>query len=301
MILSLSQRLSSIQLQQTQVQTSGVITISQDSGVDDQFEKLHSEVRRMASTISNPFMAAAFQRSMEIALRQTFESTNQNTMTPIFQTATPPREVRDDQQSRIFPAHTSSHEPSYANKNINMQLDKEVTPPNEQIRQHRPFRKRKLRSCSSTKTSNMFGSVIISSTTYFVYSANTDISTEIEEELDYQEESEFRFSMHPAQWLVRLGLRYGLRMALTRSSTEWKHTLQSFRPVPDDSLIFEFCKRGNIDGIRHLLSRKEASIWDTNSKGYTPLHVSLFNLVKFIVSSENNTNLGIRLVQGTVT
>jgi hypothetical protein len=45
-------------------------------------------------------------------------------------------------------------------------------------------------------------------------------------------------------------------------------------PVSDDSLIFESCKLGNIDGVRLLLDKGEASTWDTNSQGRTPLHVS---------------------------
>ena len=73
---------------------------------------------------------------------------------------------------------------------------------------------------------------------------------------------------------MRLGLAYELHLALFHSSRGWKGSLQTYQPVPDDSLIFEFCRTGNVEGVQLLLSRKEASIWDVNSHGWTPLHVS---------------------------
>ena len=88
-------------------------------------------------------------------------------------------------------------------------------------------------------------------------------------------EYETSYIISPASWLVRLGFQYGLHLSLHSSTRGWKNTLKSFCLVPDDALIFEFCKQGNIPAVRSLLSRGHASVKDTNSKGYTPLHVSL--------------------------
>jgi len=53
--------------------------------------------------------------------------------------------------------------------------------------------------------------------------------------------------------------------------------------MPDDSLIFEFCRQGNLSAVRQLISQGQGSIWDVNSWGETPLHASsLYTL--YIVS-----------------
>lgn len=84
-------------------------------------------------------------------------------------------------------------------------------------------------------------------------------------------EHETNLTLHPTKWLVWLGLRIGLEGTFSKG---WKTTLRPFCAVPDNALIFEFCKNGNIDGIRTLLVRGDASVWDRNSEGETPLHVS---------------------------
>ena len=89
-----------------------------------------------------------------------------------------------------------------------------------------------------------------------------------------QHEYKTSYTISPASWLVRLGIDYGLQLSFVSSSRGWKNTLNSFCTVPDDALIFEFCKQGNIPAVRTLLSGGHASVRDTNSEGYTPLHVS---------------------------
>ena len=93
-----------------------------------------------------------------------------------------------------------------------------------------------------------------------------------------QGEHETSYTVYPAGWLIQLGIRYGLRLKLGFSATQgWKTALKSFCPVPDDALIFEFCRQGNISAVRELLSGGYASVRDTDSRGYTPLHVSLYS------------------------
>lgn len=92
-----------------------------------------------------------------------------------------------------------------------------------------------------------------------------------------QDQYEYRtsYTISPAPWLIRLGIRYGLHLGFLSSSTHgWKNTLQTFCPVPDNALIFDFCRQGNVPAVSSLLSGGHASVRDTNSQGYTPLHVS---------------------------
>lgn len=83
------------------------------------------------------------------------------------------------------------------------------------------------------------------------------------------------YIVHPATWLVNFGFTYGLRVELAQSSIlGWKGNLNTFRPVPDDALIFEFCVAGNSLAVRNLLSKGQASDRDTDSFGRNALHVS---------------------------
>ena len=91
-----------------------------------------------------------------------------------------------------------------------------------------------------------------------------------------QGENETSYTVIPANWLIRLGFQRGFRLKLLSSSTQsWKATLETVRPVPDDALIFDLCVEGDVLGVKTLLSKGFASVRDTDSLGYTPLHVSL--------------------------
>ena len=81
---------------------------------------------------------------------------------------------------------------------------------------------------------------------------------------------------HPAQWLLRKGFKLGMSLHFKQTAQQVTRSLRTFRPVPDDSLIFEFCARGNIDGIQSLFKRGRASPWDIDSRAWTPLHVRRF-------------------------
>lgn len=89
-----------------------------------------------------------------------------------------------------------------------------------------------------------------------------------------QYEFETYFTWHPAPWLTRLGIKFGINASISKSCRGWRNTLSTFAAVPDDSLIFEFCKTGNIGGIQTLLTKGDASVRDTDTQGWTPLHVS---------------------------
>ena len=125
------------------------------------------------------------------------------------------------------------------------------------------------------------GTIRARSTTTLQCSKQTvDITPYLEQDhLEY----ETSYTISPASWLVRLGIQYGLHLNLFSSTRGWKNTLEPFCLIPDDALIFEFCKQGNTSAIRSLLSEGHASVKDTNSRGYTPLHVSLITEISLII------------------
>ncbi|KAF2176130.1 hypothetical protein K469DRAFT_608169, partial [Zopfia rhizophila CBS 207.26] len=94
---------------------------------------------------------------------------------------------------------------------------------------------------------------------------------------------------YPAQWVNKIGLGYGMEANLTTSSSGWGFNVSPIRAVPDDSLIFDFCKTGNLPAVRRLIARGDASVRDTSSKGWTPLHFAAEaadpELCEFLISA----------------
>jgi Ankyrin repeats (many copies) len=84
------------------------------------------------------------------------------------------------------------------------------------------------------------------------------------------------FTFFPSWWLTKIGMKHGMEANLLSTPTGWQFNFNPIRAVPDDSPIFNACRRGNVSTVRFLLSEGAASVRDTNSKGWTPLHVSSF-------------------------
>ena len=95
---------------------------------------------------------------------------------------------------------------------------------------------------------------------------------------DLETQTTIRF--HPPWWLVKFGFSYGLNLDFTQCHRGWKHSLETFRCVPDDSLVFELCASGNVQGVETIIRMGKASVWDTNSSGITPLHVCEYCFMK---------------------
>ena len=150
-------------------------------------------------------------------------------------------------------------------------------PPNSSQNWIVPRKKPTLRrtvKLSKSVMEGFLGSVRATSSTVLQTSRQTRELTRDREQDQYEYETSYTIS--PPPWLVRLGFHYGLHLGFLSSTTQrWKNTLKTFCPVPDDALIFEFCKQGNVPAVMSLLSRGHASVRDTNSRGLTPLHVSL--------------------------
>lgn len=87
------------------------------------------------------------------------------------------------------------------------------------------------------------------------------------------------FIFYPASWLTKVGLRYGAEANLQWSATTgWKFNVAALRAVPENSLVFDMCKQGNVKAVQLMLSRGDASLKDTSPKGWTPLHVGCSQL-----------------------
>jgi hypothetical protein len=79
---------------------------------------------------------------------------------------------------------------------------------------------------------------------------------------------------YPSQWLLKLGFQLGLGLVLARAKQGWKVLLEPPRVVPENAEIFKLSKTGNVQAVETLIRQGKASIWDTDSLGRTPLHVS---------------------------
>ena len=81
---------------------------------------------------------------------------------------------------------------------------------------------------------------------------------------------------YPARWLHLTGLHQGLETITASASRSWLFNcrLNVIRAVPKDSLIFEFCRDGNIRAVATLLRDGRGSVVDTSPDGWKPLHVS---------------------------
>ncbi|TGO49939.1 hypothetical protein BOTNAR_0411g00070 [Botryotinia narcissicola] len=83
-------------------------------------------------------------------------------------------------------------------------------------------------------------------------------------------EAESQLIVYPSKWLTKIGIAYGVKLSVL-ASRGCQYSFQPFRAVPESALIFEFCRSGNLDGIRTLLSRGDASPHDRDPLGRTPL------------------------------
>ena len=207
---------------------------------------MRAEVQRMASEIRNPVYRSGFEHCMNYSLRQLPSSipTREFDCSPIDKPNEMPGGMRKSEMS--------------------------------------PFRhskRRELLSSYQTIHENPFGKVVFWSTT-FLKRANDDAAEAIwaDEQL-YEHNVTFR--IEPSWWLLKMGFNHGLRVAVSQA-TNWSLniTLNPFRLVPDDALIFDLCDTGDIDGVRRLLIQGEASARDTDSFGRTPLFVSIRRLEK---------------------
>lgn len=143
-------------------------------------------------------------------------------------------------------------------------LNREVSCHRRSIRKSSSDRKQLTLDSSTNQT--LFGNILIQSKVY----EECEVSC-------YKN----LYTFHPADWLIWLGMQTSWDILFSNFTRGWKYNLsaRSFRAVSGDALIFELCKEGNVEGIKTLFARGEASVMDREPTGITPLHVSVIFLV----------------------
>jgi hypothetical protein len=96
-------------------------------------------------------------------------------------------------------------------------------------------------------------------------------------------EDETTFTYHPVQWLLNWNINLGLEFVSRHTIHGWKNAIRTFRAVSDDNAIFEFCRTGNIQGVKTLLASGRASPLDKNTHGWTPLHVREYEQIQLLM------------------
>ncbi|KAF7859636.1 hypothetical protein EAF04_008715 [Stromatinia cepivora] len=80
-------------------------------------------------------------------------------------------------------------------------------------------------------------------------------------------------TLHPSRFLQLCGVRFGLKIALSKSPGTIEHALRAYTAVPDNAIIFKLCWEGRTEAINLLFEKGLASPWDTDSYGETPLMI----------------------------
>lgn len=79
------------------------------------------------------------------------------------------------------------------------------------------------------------------------------------------------FTIYPSQQLTSIGFGYGMEVNMANLL---QFDFSVVRVVQENSEIFKSCRAGNFEEVRRLLQEGKASVRDTSSTGWTPLHVS---------------------------
>ena len=226
----------------------------------------------VAKTEDNSLGSIVLSKTAQAFLRHSLHLAVQN----LFESGTV-EELMDKTLSRVT-SFDSAHSGEYNSDGYNMRnipLPKGGQDPRKSY-QRRPStaEPRFARSHVCHRTSSMgvvFGSIWIRISTLRV-GAGSNVSSGKFEIIT-------SFIFYPASWLTRVGFRYGVEAKLSNSTAGWQFNLCPVRAVPDDSLIFELCQRGNAKAVELLLQRGDASVRDTSPKGWTPLHVSEIDMI----------------------
>lgn len=225
--------------------SASVTTVSNSSLVgNDHTNALRAEASRICRPIGNPVQRAGFELSSDMAVQDLAKNISKDHSTNAWPLANP--DV----------GHSAS---SYSGGTL------------------RRFRQQTWRvdkqSIQQSITQTMFGVVTTASMTCLLRSKCVDDNALNDEENQYEHESSIKIM--PAQWLLKLGFNYAYNFSTHDSSNQgWQYSLKPINIVPDDALIFKFCRMGNVEKVRKLILGDFASVRDVNSKGYTALHVS---------------------------
>jgi hypothetical protein len=116
----------------------------------------------------------------------------------------------------------------------------------------------------SLKTSTPFGEIQEGT----IRTTQRTVSPNGRNSVDYQR----AWRVYPSGLLRFLGVRQG---AIIEASTSgWQYVIKPFNAVPEDAQIFDFCRRGDLDGVKALMKLGHGSLRDRDPYGRTPLWVS---------------------------
>ena len=243
-----------------------VTTVSSGpADIDGHIEDLRAETRRISRTVTNPILRSGLEMGMNnayeglkrhLGTQSSKDSHWVAQQTVVNDEGLPITEEYDEESEEgVSPVLEKGRRATSAIKRPNQKRSRFRYVVNEY----------------SSSTENVLGRIQFRTKTFHLqshWSADLDACP-----TDDQYEFETSFTLHPAQWLLRCGVNLGVRVAVARSIQGWKQKLETYRAVPDDSLIFAYCRDGNLDGARSLFSNGGASVHDTRSDGWTPLHV----------------------------
>ena len=239
---------------------------------------LSEEIAWIKSRISNPIVRNAFGAAVNSAFESHLEMV--------------PNEQETSQQARC----STRSEPGWTRPDV--ADPSSVLHNNDDRSRSKPaspkLKKRaRLRSLAHRKRSvkDFFGGrIYIQTDTYKITTALSSGSDALHSHGALEHQTHFIY--HPAPWFLRICFNFGMSALITKAAQGWQYHIRTIRAVPNDSLIFEFCKSGNLDGVRSLLKRGDASPWDTNSYGWNPLHVS--RLFSYPCSSSLHLNFSLQ-------
>ena len=83
-----------------------------------------------------------------------------------------------------------------------------------------------------------------------------------------------RYDVRIAQWLLNRGISW--QSSGTYGS--WQRSFHTFQYVPEDSLIVEFCKEGDVANVQRMFEKGLASSFDRvhfEDEDWSLLHVSI--------------------------
>ncbi|KAF1992431.1 hypothetical protein K402DRAFT_388083 [Aulographum hederae CBS 113979] len=92
---------------------------------------------------------------------------------------------------------------------------------------------------------------------------------------DGRYETATSFRLLPSQLLLSLGLRKAPELTISTVGLQRRFMLETFRVVPKNPLIFEFCKSGNVHGMELLIARGKASMMDVDPEGRSLFLISV--------------------------
>ncbi|PVH85033.1 hypothetical protein DL98DRAFT_63478 [Cadophora sp. DSE1049] len=204
-------------------------------GIMDHLTALREEYQKVASGITNPVARFGFENLMDKALSQLSSGLDISLST-------------DDTGAEVLPIIFES-----------------ATRAARQF----PAATNRLTRIHTSTTSNLLGRVD-------VFAMVTQRKEKVDAPDDRakglgQEQFQTTITFHPSQWLLRVGVSYGIQVLLSKSMQGFDYRLKSYRAVPDDALVFQKSEMGDNEALQKLFSNHQASAWDTNSRGLTPL------------------------------